>query len=144
MSQKEDEILVRELSKLGASGGAIGGCLADASLSTRHLPDNRCELTIEINDAASIVLKTAITILSKEGRIINELEQDSDLTTVFAMIGSGVFQLTPALVKVEIIPVTDNSSKVSIRGTAKEGLIKQRAGEKAARRIESLLTQAFA
>ena len=47
--------------------------------------------------------------------------------------------MNPAVVTVTIFQA-DNGSRLLIRGAAKEGLIKQRAGEVAARRVAAALT----
>ena len=58
---------------------------------------------------------------------------------VSAVVGSGFLGLNPALVTIEVIPLGNNDVKVTVVGRAKEGLIKQRGGEKAARRIAGRL-----
>jgi hypothetical protein len=47
--------------------------------------------------------------------------------------------LNPAVVTVRMSSAADGGTIVHIRGAAKEGLIKQHAGEKAAKRLEALL-----
>jgi hypothetical protein len=148
--KEEDEILARELGKLGAFGGAsgrdLGGALEGgpvAALAASMLPDNTFELNTEISAPPSDVLKKAFSILRQLGRITEGVGPPSDLPTVYAVVGSGFWNLNPAWVRIEIVPISKNLTKVSVRGTAKEGLIKQRAGEKAAKRIVDLLNQAF-
>ncbi len=147
---KEDAILARELGKLGALGGALAGGLGGAlgggigaGLVARMLPNDTLGLDVEVGATPDHALKTSFRILRQEGRAIEGTEPPSDLPTLYAIIGSGIGNLNPALVRVEITPVSEDRTKISIRGTAKEGLIKQRAGEKAARRIAALLSQAL-
>jgi hypothetical protein len=52
-----------------------------------------------------------------------------------AVIPAGFWNLNPAVVDLEIMPLGTHSCRVVITGTAKEGLIKQRAGEGAVKRI---------
>jgi hypothetical protein len=47
--------------------------------------------------------------------------------------------LNPAVVTVTITSASGGGTSVHIRGAAKEGLIKQRAGQKAAERLAALL-----
>lgn len=148
--KKEDEILARELGKLGAVGRAGGSSRGSAleggpiaALAASRLPDNTVELDLEINAPPSDVLRTAFSILSQQGKITEGVGPTSDWPTVYAVVGSGFLNLYPAWVRVEIVPVSESSTKVSVRGTATEGLIKQQAGEKAAKRIAALLNQAF-
>jgi hypothetical protein len=72
---------------------------------------------------------------------LEQANTSASVPTLAAVIGSGFMNMNPAVVTVEVVPTSDDLSKVSIRGVAKEGLIKQRAGEKAARRIGDLLLQ---
>ncbi len=150
MTKRENKILARELGKLGAISGAVGGGLdgaigggLGANLAARLLPNDTFELDIEIAAKPRAVLKKAFNILSRTGKITEGIEPPSDLPTLYAVIGSGFLNLNPALVRVEIVAVSKNSTQVTIRGVAKEGLIKQHAGEKAARKIADLLEQAF-
>jgi hypothetical protein len=48
--------------------------------------------------------------------------------------------LNPAVVTVSMSSAADGGTVLHIRGAAKEGLIKQHAGEKAAKRLESLIS----
>ncbi len=134
MPQEKDKILSREIGKLGGPG---------AGLVARLLPNNVLELTLEINRPPDRTLETAFIILSQEGKIIEDRRSDPDKPSVWAVVGSGFWNFNPALVQVQIVSATDNVTKLSIIGTAKEGLIKQHAGEKAARRIAALLNEAL-
>jgi len=134
MPQEKDTILSREIGKLGAPG---------AMLAARLLPNNMLELTMETSSPPETALETVVTILSREGKIIEDRRTDPDKPAVCAVVGSGLWNLNPALVEVQVVSTTDNVTKLSIVGTAREGLIKQRAGEKATRRIADLLAQAL-
>jgi len=134
MPQEKDTILSREIGKLGGPG---------AMLAARLLPNNMLELTMETSSPPETALETVVTILSREGKIIEDRRTDPDKPAVCAVVGSGLWNLNPALVEVQVVSTTDNVTKLSIVGTAREGLIKQRAGEKATRRIADLLAQAL-
>jgi hypothetical protein len=112
-------------------------------LAARLLPNNMLELTMETRSPPETALETVVTILSREGKIIEDRRTDPDKPAVCAVVGSGLWSLNPALVEVQVVSTTDNVTKLSIVGTAREGLIKQRAGEKATRRIADLLAQAL-
>jgi len=81
--------------------------------------------------------------MEKEGQIIENPERAGELPSISAIVGSGFLNLNPALVRVQVEPIAEDCTRISVHGVAKEGLIKQRAGEKAARRIVDLLTQAL-
>ncbi len=134
MPQEKDKILSRELGKLGGPG---------ASLTSRLLPNDVLELTMETSSPPEKTLETVFTILSQEGKITETHESDPNTSAVCAVVGAGFWNLNPALVEVRIVSTINHVTKLLIIGTAKEGLIKQRAGEKAARRIADLLAQAL-
>ena len=60
-----------------------------------------------------------------------------------ATVGSGFLGLNPAVVAAEIAVSDDQGTDLTVYGTAKEGLIKQHAGERSARRTAELLNQCF-
>jgi hypothetical protein len=62
---------------------------------------------------------------------------DSD-TQVIGIVGSGYANLNPAVVTVTI-HASEWGSRLVIRGAAKEGLIKQRAGAKAAKQVAAAM-----
>lgn len=55
------------------------------------------------------------------------------------VVGGGLGGLNPVVVTVLVTRGTENSSTVRLRAAAKEGLVKQRAGEKTATRLAALL-----
>jgi hypothetical protein len=57
--------------------------------------------------------------------------------------GSGAMNLNHAVITVRMTAAADGGTLLHIRGAAKEGLIKQHAGEKAARRLEVLLDESL-
>jgi hypothetical protein len=142
MPETEDDLLAREIAKIGGSTGGPGG-KSGSSLMARLLPNNTFELAIEISAEPQAVLQTVFRVLSEQGALLEDANTSASVPTLAAMIGSGFMNMNPAVVTVEVVPISDGLSKVSIRGVAKEGLIKQRAGEKAARRIGNLLLQSF-
>jgi hypothetical protein len=81
-------------------------------------------------DALSLVFVT----LSNIGQMLTE-DVDHEKPTLRAVIGSGFLGLNPAVVEVSLDLVSDEITKVRVRATAKEGLIKQRTAEKAIQRL---------
>ncbi len=142
MPKTENEILAREIAKLGGLTGGSGG-KSGAGLAARLLPNNTFELVIEISAEPQAVLQTAFNVLSQTGTILEETNASADVPALAAVIGSGFLNMNPAVVTVEVVPTSEGLSQVSIRGVAKKGLIKQRAGEKTARQIGDLLLQSF-
>ena len=62
------------------------------------------------------------------------------LAIVRGIVGSGAMNLNPTVITVTISAASAGGTAVHIRGAAKEGLIKQRAGHKAAERFAVTLT----
>jgi hypothetical protein len=138
MSESADEVLERELGKLSrqSSGGGLYGAAgaAGARWAAHRLSSSSAEATIDISmnprDALSLVFGT----LSAIGQILTE-NVDDERPTLRAVIGSGFFGLNPAVVEVSLDTISDEITKVNVRATAKEGLIKQRTAEKAIQRL---------
>jgi hypothetical protein len=122
----EDELLVN------AVGGAYG---RGAERGSRILKKkNVLEIELSLNMPPDQVEARAREMLGSNSRLLRP-EPNEDYVRVVGIIGSGSFNLNPTVVMVTI-SATASGSRVTIRGAAKEGLLfKQRAGEKAARRI---------
>ncbi len=78
---KEDDLLARELGKLGSFGGGIGGGAAGAqggslgaSLAARFLPTEHCRMEVSVSRDAATVLAGLASFLAGEGRIADEQE----------------------------------------------------------------------
>lgn len=138
-----DEILARELSKLAARAGKGEAGAGVVRWVARRMPTNAFTVALHFSAAAEEVLRAAANLLEAEGRIQEDAGTTSNAPAVAAVIGSGFLGLNPALVTVEVIPEDQNRVAVNVTGMAKEGLIKQRAGEKAAKRIADRLNSLF-
>ncbi len=140
MSLSSDEILAAELKKLAikSTGKKTGAGLV--SWVAGKMPSNACRLELHFEQDPETVLRRAVDLLDEQGEIRHDVEFDSDHPTVSAVIGSGFLGLNPAVVILEMIPQGESGTCVTVFGLAKEGLIKQRAGEKAARKIADLLS----
>jgi hypothetical protein len=136
MSDKENDILAREMGKFGALGSGWG-----AKTVAKRLPNNEYELNLEIKCQPQKALETVFNVLSQQGQIIEDFQTPTELPTICATVGSGFFNINPTLIKVQVAPITNETARISIFGTAKEGLIKQKAGEKAVKRIAEILNQ---
>lgn len=139
MGKNEDEILISRLGALGASGG-LGGA-AGAKFAAKRLKTLSHQVDIDVGESAKHVLEVAAAVLRQDGQLIDDPSPQSGSQTLCALTGSGFFKLNPTLVKVSVVPLGLNESRVSIHALAKEGLIKQRSAEKAARRLASVLAK---
>ncbi len=141
MARSTNEILAAELQKLGEkaarkkTGSDVVGWVA------KKLPNDAFQLTLQTPADPAAALRTAHAILEEKGRLCDDLNVLPDVATVAAVVGSGFLGLNPAVVTVQVIPRDDGSTELVVTGTAKEGLIKQHAGEKAARDVAQHLQQ---
>lgn len=143
MQRSTDQILADELGKLAAAA-------ADQELGTgvvrwvaRKMPNDAFQTTLDVAADPESVLRRAFDVLDAAGRIRADVATHSDAPSVSAIVGSGFLRLNPALVTVEIVAGENERCRVLVSGVAKEGLIKQHAGEKAARRIAKRLQAAL-
>lgn len=84
----------------------------------------------------------ALAVLAQAGRLLEaEDARSTGARAARALVGGGLGNMNPVLITVSLTEVGPERSTVSVRGAAKEGLIKQRAGEKTAKRIAELLAQ---
>jgi hypothetical protein len=121
----EDALLVN------AVGGAYG---RGAERGARLLKKNVLEIELSLNSPPDQVEARAREALGSNSRLVTP-EPGEDTVRVVSVIGSGSFNINPTVVTVTISAAA-GGSRVTVRGAAKEGLLfKQRAGEKAARRI---------
>ena len=126
----EDELLVRALGQVGGRGrrGAEAGA--------RRLRKGVFEVELVLRVPAAEAAERARDAISDHGSLL-DLEAVGD-DRVVGVVGAGVGNLNPAVVTVTI-SASPEGSRLVIRGAAKEGLIKQRAGEKAAKRVAAAM-----
>lgn len=159
MSQNTNQILTRELGKIAgvtaertsqligkvsrkyAGIPALNKAAAHlgAAAASRFLPNNEHQITRRIAMDPGKFMESAFAVLSAEGRIIEDAGQGIDQPVLGAVVGSGAMGMNPAVVLVAIEEIDGESIVVSIKGVAKEGLIKQYGGEKAAKRVAEKL-----
>ena len=131
--QEQDDILAREISELGSF---LSGWIA------RKLPNDEGQATQAITAPPAQVMPVLRALLGERGEPQQTSLPDGSFV-VRAVVGSGSLNLNPSLVTVRVSPVAHNRSRVVVHGVAKEGLIKQHAGQKAAQRLAQQLAAAF-
>lgn len=142
MSQNDNDILAHSLSIYGK--GSLQW------LAATLLPNNVYQLSIDVATHHLRVIAIVTDILKNEGELL-EVENRAeilapDAVKLKAVIGSGFLTMNPAVVTVCINQTLSHQTlshqtHITIQGVAKEGLIKQRAGEKAARFIAQRITE---
>ncbi len=143
MQRSADQVLADELGKLAAEATdkKIGSGVV--RWVARKMPNDAFQTTFEVAAEPATVLHRAFDVLHDQGRIRDDFAAESESPAVSAVVGSGFLGLNPAVVTIEVVAHEDDRSRVVVSGVAKEGLIKQRSGEKAARRIAQSLQAAL-
>lgn len=137
--QDEDELLVEAL---GAVGGRRRG-RRGAEFAARRLKKNVCEISLTLPLAIEDAVERVYDVLAPEGRLSGaaQPEPTASQPTIRVITGGGSWGLNPVLVTVVLTRTEEKVTSVLLRAAAKEGLIKQRAGEKTARRVAGLLSE---
>jgi hypothetical protein len=124
-----DTVLEEELGNLGGEFGGVG-----ARWAARRMPNNAYRAAIELEISMGEAFSEFRGVADALGRVTgHELTETG--ATLTAVIGAGFWNLNPAVVELRITSLGPQRCRVVITGTAKEGLIKQRAGEGAVRRF---------
>jgi hypothetical protein len=128
-----DNILEKELAKLVAIQGA------DKAIgrAAKKLPTVAFRQTVVREESLEDAVRAAHTAAKGSPGFKELLENPENIAgpAVFAIIGSGVKNMNPAVICATFEYVDDNATKIHIVGSAKEGLIKQKTAEKAVMRV---------
>ncbi|MEU2915049.1 hypothetical protein ACWCQ0_25910 [Streptomyces massasporeus] len=140
MEQGEDRILVEELAALGAVSGGSGRL---TGLVARLLKKNAHEIDLAVPLPFDDAVQRVVGVLEGAGRAGRpaHVESDRDHEMIRVVAGGGAGGMNPVVVTALVSRGTGNRTEVKLRAAAKEGLIKQRAGEKTAARLAALLNQ---
>ena len=155
-----ERILEQELGKIGATGGELGlemagpigemlgvgsppdaakdfalrGGLRGASFAARHMKNDVFAATLELSVSPADATRIFVQELNNLGKTLTG-DASRTYPVLRAVVMAGLMNMNPAVVEVEVVPLGVASCRITVTGTAKEGLIKQHAGEKAVRRV---------
>mgnify|MGYP001490772177 CR=1 FL=1 len=141
--RSEDEILLRALGEADPVGGETDGGrgtpgTAKPPRTNVHRID--LDLPMPVEESAERILE----ILADAGRLLDPGHSPQSAQpgqrTVRAVIEGGFGRLNRVLLTVSMVATGPESTSVTVRGAAKEGLLRRRAGEKTARLLADLLT----
>ena len=141
MTDDERELLARELAKL--AGPKAGSWAAKVDTASRPFVTRGTGLGARIGarftkvDRASEELELAVRPNEAARRVADllaELGEPREAEPLSAVVRSGFGNMNLALVTV-IVVASDAGSKVTVEAAALEGLVKQHAAAKAARRV---------
>jgi hypothetical protein len=137
LSFDQDELLIRAVGDVGGFMGPRGR--RGAETGARRLRKDVFEVDLVVNMSPTVAADRAREVISEHGDVLDlESSGEEPGTQVVGIVGSGAANLNPAVVTVTI-RASAEGSRLVIRGAAKEGLIKQRTGEKAAKRVAAAM-----
>jgi hypothetical protein len=135
---------------MGAAVGARLGTAGDAAASSRggawgaafagrRLRKDVGETAITLAAPLDEVFVREVSLIEAMGRLVAQACPSDGSAVVRGIVGAGAMNLNPAVVTVTMAAAGERGTKVHLRGAAKEGLIKQRAGQKAVERLAARL-----
>ena len=149
MASKEEEIINREIKKLGALGGPasgaftrpadrVGGVIGSAAgalwaAKRQHVQSSHEEAVLEITPEQA--LTTALSVLNRLGTVVDGLLTYAPYPYVSAQVRSGWFNLKPTVIHFEILGEDGDRTHVRVTALAKEGFIDQKSSAKAVRQF---------
>ncbi len=132
------------LARAGAMGGSVGmpfGSLGaeragavGGRFGARFTRPRTVVRTLEVEHGVGVVRDSARRAIAAHGAEIADPNGGGD-GAVWGIVASGSFDMVPALVRVATEPRATGGSRVHLRATGREGLIKQRIAEKAIERL---------
>ncbi len=133
----------------GALGGSIGGAIGAGGAGRagggkggagggRFTKAQTAETSVEVPHDPETARERARESITASGAVVEDPNAAGD-GSVSGLVGSGALNMAPAMVRVGIDTASSGSSRVHVRATGKEALIKQRIGAKAADRIAAAL-----
>ena len=133
----------------GALGGSIGGAIGaggagragggkGGAAGGRFTKAQTAETSVEVPHDPETARERARESITASGAVVEDPNAAGD-GSVSGLVASGALNMAPAMVRVGIDTASSGSSRVHVRATGKEALIKQRIGAKAADRIAAAL-----
>ena len=102
--------------------------------ATMRLPNDTFEATLELALGGVGAFEFLSEVIGRVGRVVAGDVRDNE-ASLQAVVGAGFLNKMPAVVTVRITEIDSSRSRVVMAGISKEGLIKQRAGEAAVKRV---------
>ncbi|WP_209442682.1 hypothetical protein RFN58_22340 [Streptomyces iakyrus] len=137
MDEGEDELLAGELAALAAIAGGWGGltrCVA--RLMRKNVHEIELVVALPFEDTVERVAR----VLGRAGRrVCLGSEPRAGQAMIRVVAGGGFGGMNPVVVTALVTTAGASDSQVRLRAAAKEGLIRQRAGERTAARLAALL-----
>ncbi|MFJ5729079.1 hypothetical protein [Streptomyces paradoxus] len=137
MDEREDELLADELAALAAVAGGWGGLTRFvAKVMRKNVHEIDLVVALPFEDTVDRVAH----VLGRAGRrVCLPSEPLTEQWMIRVVAGGGVGGMNPVVVTALVTKGGASDSQVRLRAAAKEGLIRQRAGERTATRLAALL-----
>ncbi|WP_406326757.1 hypothetical protein [Streptomyces sp. NBC_00203] len=131
MPQPEDELLAEALGRINRGG----------KIASRFLKNDISEFDRELPLGFDLALERvrAVLVELSPGANPELVEAATDRVTLRVLTGGGALNMNPVVVTVAATRNGERTTTLHVRAIAKEGLIKQRAGQKTVERISALL-----
>jgi len=137
------------LAKAGALGGSLGafgslgaerGGSAGGRFGARFTRPRTAAAVLEVKQDVEVVRERARRAIAEHGALIDDPNGAGD-GAVWGVVRSGALDMVPALVRVavEAGAGAGGGALAHVRATGREGLIKQRIGEKAVDRLRAAI-----
>ncbi|GLW48773.1 hypothetical protein Stsp02_44350 [Streptomyces sp. NBRC 14336] len=139
-SDIEDRILADGLGALGAASGGSGRLVRAVA---KRLKKDVHEIELLVPLPFHETVERVFGVIGGVGRAVEPLPAGTaEERTIRVVTGGGVGGLNPVVVTARVLRSAEATTEVRLRAAAKEGLIKQRAGEKTAVHLAARLREA--
>lgn len=110
-------------------------------VAARFLKNDICEFDRELALTFDLAVERVRAVLADLSRGANPelVDAGTDRVTLRVLTGGGALNLNPVVVTVNATRSGERLTSVHVRAIAKEGLIKQRAGQKTAEQVAARL-----
>lgn len=149
LTEAESALLTAATRNAMGEAGALGGAVVDRSVGglftaragaaggrfgARFTRPMTAAATLEVPHDPEAVREQARASIAEDGAVIEDPNGAGD-GSVWGLVGSGASNMVPAMVRVHIEATDAGGSRVDVRATGREGLIKQRIAAKAVDRV---------
>ena len=121
---------------LAKRGGAAGG-----RFGARFTRPRSAAASVDVAGEPEAVRDRVGAAIAADGTVIEDPNAAACEGAIWGVVASGAMDMVPALVRVDIAPRAGGGSRVSVRATGREGLIKQNIAGKAVDRICAALAR---
>jgi hypothetical protein len=135
-TEAEAQVLLYGTQEAVADAGALvnTGASAGGRAGVRLTRAFSAVSVVDVPTEPAHVRQAAGALIAETGTVIEDPNRAGD-ESVWGLVSSGAMNMVVALVRVDVAPDGAGGSRVTVRGTGREGLVKQRIGAKAADRI---------